>query len=189
MQFKIIPSTNFETKTWSGGTTKELFIYPENAEYLQRNFQFRLSTAKVETEKSDFTKLEGISRKLMILDGKITLFHNDTNCKILNKFDIAEFEGNWKTSSIGKCTDFNLMTSGKTKGELKSIVIEKDKTAICEINEMSDFAFIFVYSGKILFNNNTILNGDLIVISETSTENFEIEAIEKSEIVFCEISI
>jgi environmental stress-induced protein Ves len=187
MQFKIILSTKFETKIWSGGTSKELYIYPENAEYLKRNFQFRLSTAKVETEKSDFTKLEEISRKLMILDGKILLCYNDTNYVFLNKFDIAEFEGNWKTTSIGKCTDFNLMTSENTKGELKAIEIEKGKAAICEINEKSDFAFIYVYSGKILFKNNTIISGDLIVISENSTKNFEIKAIENSEIVFCEI--
>jgi len=47
MQSTILHSANFKTSNWSGGTTTQLFIYPPTAEYLQRNFIFRLSTASV----------------------------------------------------------------------------------------------------------------------------------------------
>jgi len=110
MGYSIITSHYLQPVSWSGGTTTELFIFPLTSDYHKRNFQFRLSTATVEKDKSDFTRLIGISRKLMVLDGKITLNHKDHYSRQINKFDVDEFEGDWKTSSIGKCTDFNLMT-------------------------------------------------------------------------------
>ena len=69
MEYSIITTDNFKTSGWSGGTTTELFIFPPTADYQQRNFQFRLSTATVEADRSDFTLLNGISRKLMVLSG------------------------------------------------------------------------------------------------------------------------
>jgi environmental stress-induced protein Ves len=55
---------------WSGGITTQLAIYPKDANYKKQNFQFRISTATVEIEESVFTKLPGVSRKLMILNGE-----------------------------------------------------------------------------------------------------------------------
>ena len=64
-----------EPKIWSGGTTTELFIYPEGATYEDRNFKFRLSIATVESETSEFTPLAGVKRTLMLLHGELTLKH------------------------------------------------------------------------------------------------------------------
>ena len=75
MEFTIHTPKDFKNTNWSGGTTTQLYIYPPTADYAKRNFKFRLSTAKVEAEKSDFTSLPGISRQLMILDGDLTITH------------------------------------------------------------------------------------------------------------------
>ncbi|MDF1551007.1 MAG: HutD family protein, partial [Bacteroidales bacterium] len=104
MEFTIYKPEDFKTSTWSGGTTTQLFIYPSSADYLKRNFDFRISTAKVTVAKSDFTSLPEISRKIMILEGEITIQHQNRYSKQLKKFDIDEFEGDWKTSAIGTCT-------------------------------------------------------------------------------------
>jgi len=191
MGYSIITSHYFQPVSWSGGTTTELFIFPLTSDYHKRNFQFRLSTATVEKDKSDFTRLIGISRKLMVLDGKITLNHKDHYSRQINKFDVDEFEGDWKTSSIGKCTDFNLMTSGNTRGEIKAIVVENEQSVIWNINEDCDWVFMYILSGKVRIEINnktvTINKGDLLISNLPSISNFEINGIEKSELVFSEI--
>jgi len=191
MEYTIITSQYFQPVAWSGGTTTELFIFPLTSDYQKRNFQFRLSTATVETDKSDFTTLFGISRKLMILNGKITLNHRDYDSRQLSKFDVAEFEGDWKTTSIGKCTDFNLMTSGTTTGELKALVIENEQSVNWSIKEDCDWFFMYLFSGKVrmAINNKIALinKGDLLISNKPSIRNFEIKGSEKSEIVFTEI--
>ncbi len=124
-KFELLKS--FKSNKWAGGLTTQLFIYPPTSDYQQLIFSFRISTATVTTEKSDFTILPGVSRKLMVLDGEITLYHENHHTKQLHKFDIDIFEGAWKTSSHGKCTDFNLMTTGKTIGELEAVIIKKSQ--------------------------------------------------------------
>jgi environmental stress-induced protein Ves len=193
MEYTIIPSHYFQPIAWSGGTTTELFIFPLTADYQKRNFKFRLSMATVETDKSDFTTLIGISRKLMVLDGKITLNHEDHYSRQLNKFDVDEFEGDWKTSSIGKCTDFNLMTSGNTTGELKAIVIENEQSINWNIKVDCNWFFVYILSGKVRIDINnktaTLNKGDLLISNLPSISNFEIKGIENSELVFSEISL
>ncbi|MBN1252742.1 MAG: HutD family protein [Bacteroidales bacterium] len=191
MEFTIIKSQNLKTNNWLGGTTTQLFIFPQNSDYQKRNFIFRLSTATVEIEKSDFTSLPEISRKLMILDGKIIIKHENQYTKQLNKFDIDEFEGDWKTSSTGMCTDFNLMTFGNIKSKLNSKIIEKDQSFNYQTEKKWNWLFIYVYKGKISIeiNNKTNIlnNADFIAIKEPISANIKIKAIEKSELVFTEI--
>lgn len=181
----------FQTTRWSGGTTTELFIFPLTADYKQRNFRFRISTATVESEKSDFTTLHGISRIIMILEGKITLSHENSYPIQLGKFDTDAFEGNLKTTSVGKCTDFNLMTSGKTTGKLSAVVVDKEQTIKCTSKKKCDWFFIYVYSGEtgIEIANEIIgLNkGDLLAVTNPEGSTFIIKGIEKSELVLTEI--
>ena len=192
MEFTLITSENFKPVCWSGGTTTELFIFPPTADFHKRNFQFRLSTATVETDKSDFTQLNGISRKLLVLEGQVTLIHEEHYSRQLNKFDVDEFEGRWKTSSIGKCIDFNLMTAGKTSGELKAVIFEKEQIFF-KIKENCDWFFIYLFSGKAAIDlNNRIVSinkGDLLVINVLTTRNIEISGAENSELVFIEITL
>lgn len=192
MKFTILTSSNFRPTTWSGGTTTELFIFPLAAVYQQRNFQFRLSTATVEADKSDFTTLPGVSRKLMVIAGKITLIHKDHYSIQMKKFDVAEFEGAWNTTSLGQCTDFNMMTTGKVTGELSPVVIEKGQHINCNINENSDWVFVYAYSGKAVIGLNktaTISEGDLLILDTPTTGNLKIEGIENSELVIAEITL
>jgi len=191
MEYDIIDSRRFQTKLWSGGTTTQLYIFPLTADYKERNFKFRLSTATVETNKSDFTLLNGISRKLMVLTGEITISHEGHYTKQLNKFDVDYFDGGWKTSSIGKCTDLNLMTAGKTTGELTAIFIEKEQHINWKIKENCDWLFIYPYSGKIRIEINRIITiiskGDLLILRNPAIRSLEITGNEYSELVFTEI--
>ncbi len=147
----ILPAAAFITKTWSGGTSTELFIYPPSADYTKRDFQFRLSTATVEVEESEFSELPGISRKIMILEGETELIHENQHSKLLKKFDTDSFEGDWKTRSVGRCIDFNLMTKKPISGDLKSLLIEAEQTIHFHLKERCSFYFFYLYTGKLDF--------------------------------------
>ena len=104
---------NFELShnRWSGGVTTQLAIWPEGADYGARRFDWRISTAIVEDEKSVFTPLPGIHRLLMILDGEIEVTHSGGRALAMKPLsEVDEFDGGWETVSVGRCVDFNLMT-------------------------------------------------------------------------------
>ena len=191
MKFTIISSEELKANKWSGGTTTELFIDPPTADYQQRNFNFRLSTAKVEIENSVFTSLPDVSRKIMILDGQITINHKNHYAKILRKFDTDSFEGDWETSAKGICTDFNLMTTGLTKGELNAFVIKKNKSYNLQPQDTGIWLIIYVYSGNVsvvLKNKIHQLNThNVLIINNLTTKSIQFNAIETSEIISCEI--
>jgi len=192
MDFTIITAENFKTNNWSGGKTTQLFIYPSTAEYQQLDFNFRLSTAKVENEKSVFTSLPGVSRKLMILDGEIIINHENHYTKHLSKFEMDAFEGDWKTTAVGKCTDFNLMTTGKTTGELAAVSVEKNQFTFYNINNAWQWLLIYVFCGKVNVFIDTIshalIKDNLLVINKLETLSLKIEGVENSELIFSKIT-
>ena len=100
---------NFSVSAWSGGQTKELAIYPRGQKYIDREFIWRLSSATIETEESDFTRLPDYDRVLMVLDGEVVLEYNGERVAKLKTLEQDSFDGAWKTKSYGRITDFNLM--------------------------------------------------------------------------------
>jgi environmental stress-induced protein Ves len=193
MEYKIITSENFKSVRWSGGTTKELFIFPPAADYQKRAFQFRLSMSAVEADRSDFTRLPGISRKLMVLSGSIILDHENHHTKQLTEFETDEFEGDWKTTSHGTCTDFNLMTTGEATGQLTALIVEKNRIVRQDIKDIFNWLFIYMYSGKvnlIIHKESIELNeGVLFSLRKFSGQILEIKGLEKSNLVFSQVYI
>ena len=135
---ELIKSTKYITSKWSGGTTSELLIYPDDSKYSERNFKWRISSARIEVTTSLFTKLPGITRHIMVTDGLITLEHQDRYEKVLRPFDKDSFMGDWETKSYGKATDFNLMLANDFTGSLQVYFIEKDQIIDIAINEGRD---------------------------------------------------
>ncbi|WP_416197205.1 MAG: HutD family protein [Sporanaerobacter sp.] len=124
-EIKLIKSDEFKTSEWSGGTTTQIAIYPEDAVYSERNFIWRISSAKVEVEESTFTHLPGINRIIMILDGKLELVHENHHKCVLKPFEQDSFSGSWNTKSYGKVVDFNLMMNENANGNLESLFIKE----------------------------------------------------------------
>ncbi|MGQ1910914.1 HutD family protein [Marinifilum sp. RC60d5] len=191
MEYSILTPTIFKTINWAGGTSTQLFIFPENADYKLLNFDFRISTAKVEIEKSEFTPLPGVSRHLMILDGEIEVEHKEHYQKHLKQFDTDTFEGNWHTSSVGKCTDFNLMTRNNNCGEISSLCFNaKDEKKLLIENNLS-FFFIYVHNGKFICKINTeeliIHKGNLFCIQQADNMHVSIIAEKPGDIIVTKI--
>ena len=107
--FKIHRFQNTSTTNWSGGTTSQLFIFPEDAVFAQKNFDFRISTATIDAEESTFTPLPNYNRLLAILEGNIEIIHQGKYAKKLTQFENDRFHGSWQTKSKGKARDFNVI--------------------------------------------------------------------------------
>ncbi|MGE5628145.1 MAG: HutD family protein [Solirubrobacterales bacterium] len=133
MNLKILSRPDFTTTKWSGGDTTQLYIYPEDSSYAERNFLFRISSATVTDEKSTFTKLESVFRKIMVLSGEMTLEHVGRYSKVLKEFDQDSFMGDWDTISFGKVIDFNLMTKYGCVGRLENIKVMPDSKAALQL--------------------------------------------------------
>ena len=191
MEVKLLKAESFVSKNWGGGLTTELFCYPASASYKERNFDFRLSTATVEVETSTFTPLEGIARTLMILDGEMTLAHENHHTKTLKKFEFDCFDGGWKTTSVGKCNDFNLMTRGNTTGELEGVRLDKFEQKEFMFEEKQQRAFLYLVKGaaNIYFNGKVheCAMGDLLIMKNTNNCKFQMEGTLNSELVLTAI--
>ncbi len=118
---KVQRITAFNTSKWLGGTSTELFIYPLHSDYPKRNFIFRLSSATIDLERSEFTDLAGFQRFIAPLEGDLCLSHDDKNYKSLAQNEVYAFDGGVKTISKGKCRDFNLMIKNQQQGGIENI--------------------------------------------------------------------
>ena len=143
INYQIIKSAKRSITAWTGGTTEELYIYPEGSSYGSRNFLFRVSTAVVELEQSNFTLLPAYTRWIATLDGHITLTHEEHGSAVnLTPLKPHQFKGGWVTSCIGKCTDFNLMLAEGWSG----YIAPTPRHFTCSEGE---FTGIFAFDGPV----------------------------------------
>ena len=126
MKYSLYRQDDYKTSQWMGGKTTELAIYPKTSKYLDRNFIWRLSSATIEVEESDFSKLPDYDRVLMVLEGEVVLSYEGQRVARLKELEQDRFDGAWKTKSFGKITDYNLMVRKGSEGYLDVIVPETD---------------------------------------------------------------
>ena len=113
---------DYTVSDWSGGRTVQLSIGPEGEQYADRKFLWRISSATVELETSEFTALPDYERLIAPIRGEMILSHNGGEEILLRPFDVHRFDGADLTVSKGKCTDFNLMLrKGCVTGEMRSV--------------------------------------------------------------------
>lgn len=130
MNCYLCKEDNYTTSQWSGGSTKELDIFPKKSKYSERNFIWRLSSATVDTEESTFTRLPDYDRVLMVMSGEVVLSYEGERVSRMKELEQDRFDGAWKTKSFGKITDFNLMVRKGNEGYLDVVYPESEKTAM-----------------------------------------------------------
>lgn len=120
---------DYVTTQWSGGSTTQLVIAPEGAVYADRDFLWRVSSATVELEESDFTALPDYWRCISTVRGDMTLTHNGGAPLTLHPGEVHEFDGGDDTHSVGRCTDFNLMLrKDRAAGHMGSLFLSPGRT-------------------------------------------------------------
>ena len=109
----------FQVSDWSGGRTVQIAIAPPGALYADRDFLWRVSSATVELDESDFTALPDYDRWIMPLAGEMRLSHNGGAPADLAECEAHAFDGGDATHCWGRCTDFNLMLrKGRCRGRV-----------------------------------------------------------------------
>lgn len=149
----LLHESDYKTTAWSGGMTTELSIAPEGSIYADRDFQWRLSSATVDLEESDFTSLPDYNRIIMTLKGGVRLSHNKGEWLELPEFAPHFFDGGDETSSIGKVIDFNLMMQkGVCTGDAAACILKNGTS--CDLGGLLkgglktyELALIYCYAG------------------------------------------
>jgi len=125
MKWTVLSQDQFNTTLWSGGTTTQLAIAPHGAVYADRDFLWRLSSAKVELEHSDFTPLPDYNRLISVLEGGLEMKVGEEGRFPLSPYTVCAFDGGVPVESWGQCTDFNLMLrKGACRGNLQSLQLD-----------------------------------------------------------------
>ncbi|MBR5948503.1 MAG: HutD family protein [Clostridia bacterium] len=140
-----IKKETMPTSSWSGGTTTEIMIYPEGASYAARDFLFRISTASVELESSDFTQLDGFFRVIASLDGEMLLSHSlhcgEIKKRVLPLDTVHFFDGGIPTHCEGKARDLNLMMKlGALDGDMR--FVEGGEKVVLPLDK-GEFALVY----------------------------------------------
>ena len=160
----LTPS-DYQISTWSGGQTPQLFLSPKEGSYPDRTFDFRLSTATVEVETSDFSDLTGYHRILMPLTSSITLTHQKKEV-VLKPFQSYFFDGGDPVSSQGTCQDFNLIYKPSYQGHMSAISPNESVTS------QSRYQFIYALCPLTLQwetgQSQTLQTHELLVIEQPS---------------------
>ena len=134
MKIQVLRQADYPVSVWSGGVTTQLAIWPPQAQYAARCFDWRVSSAAVTAEESVFTSLPDYTRYLAILDGRLRLRHNGGSELTLHPLAPHVFDGADETRARGTCTDFNLMLrKGVCGGRMRPVCTGAGQTVCLQI--------------------------------------------------------
>ena len=128
MKEKIITKEDFITTKWAGGETTQLAIYPEAADFADRDFLWRISSATFTGTESTFSDFSGYQRHLLPLEGQLSVSHKGLYSRELKKYEVEYFDGGWETSSHNSpdCRDYNFIVKSGYQAKLQ-ILAEGDR--------------------------------------------------------------
>jgi len=187
MAFVHFTEKDYTTSKWSGGTTTQIAILPRDANYADRDFLWRISSATVDLEESDFTPLPDYQRWISTRQGVLTLSQNGGTRIRLNPYEVFSFDGADSTHSWGSCTDFNLMLrKGKTEGKLSVLKLSEDESFNFELIPKwrhTDF-IVYCAEGSIEISqgeNNIVIHPNESVLATFQTPHcYRIHAAEQA---------
>jgi environmental stress-induced protein Ves len=149
MKVRILRAADYPVSRWAGGTTAQIYLYPEDGDYSRRNFIFRLSSAVIQCPQSDFTPLPGVQRHIMMLEGAARLVYQGRGETTLTPYEAETFDGGWQTTSFGCGTDFNLMLRQGAAGGLWAQALAPGERFALKC-EAGCFALAFAAQGEAL---------------------------------------
>ena len=186
MKIEYYTRDNFHTSTWKGGKTTEILILPEGANYKERNFIARLSSATIETSSSEFTMLNGIKRFITPITHPFLLESNIKKTFLLKAFEVYEFSGDEKTCSYGMSQDFNLMIDSK-KADAWMKAIKNKKEIVINVENISLLWFFVPASSLDLAINaysKTMEPSSLLTLNDISEKTLTIKLSKTTPLIF-----
>lgn len=179
MKLQLFTKEDYHTSTWSGGSTTELYIYPAESSYRERNFQFRISSAQVELETSQFTPLPGIYRYITPLTAPLHLSYGIYGDRKLSAFQVEGFQGEWPTVSQGKATDFNLMLR-EIPGTMETVLLHPETSSQLSLDvDRWNMTALFPVDGEVCLGSTRVGKGQLLLLSQYGKEELLLSTPEK----------
>ncbi len=187
MEFKLNKKEDYVVSKWSGGTTTQMGIYPAGELYADRNFIWRLSSATVDDEESDFTSLPDYNRILAVLDGEVVLTYDGKRTVKLHKLEFDYFDGASDTKSYGKITDYNLMTRKGYTGKLEVLKSGSESKSINVGAALTHGFFCKDGYAVISFEGNSVMvnDGEQLVVNDCP--NMEVSYMGEGSIIHIEV--
>jgi uncharacterized protein len=185
---KHLRTNDYQTSSWAGGTTRQLLIFPETAQVKEKDFLFRISSAKIELEESEFTRFVGYKRILLTLDKPIQMAHDGQESIHLNPFDIHTFQGEWDTSAKGQCEDFNVIYRPTVEVMLEVHELKKGEFSDFKISPLPKFLFLFVVCGSVITDHFIAKSNESFFIETDEINSLQFSALEDSRLIAVSIS-
>lgn len=185
MELRIHKAKDNLTSVWAGGTTAQISIYPESASYEKRDFIWRISSATIDVEQSDFTQLPAFDRILMVLEGEVVLSHEAERVSRLSQYQQDRFEGENHTKSFGKIKDFNVIYKKDADAHLGIVELADQISRLAGENHLenkADFETQFFFCAgefSIVVVNGVehfLSKGDTFEMTRKLQEEFEVGA-------------
>ena len=146
---QVTRRSQHRTSAWSGGETTELAIFPRDSQYAARDFEWRVSSATVTSETSEFTRLPGYSRLLLLLAGELRLQSADHHEMLLHPGEQCSFQGDKPMTSYGLATDFNLMLGPGWGGNLTHVVLAPGERHAWHPADTTQHALVYCRQGQV----------------------------------------
>ncbi len=184
----VIKGSERKVSLWAGGSSSQIFIWPQDSLYAERNFLYRISTAVADNDEwSAYTALPGVCRHLLMLDGSALVKHEGHYELMMKPYeDIDVFDGGWTSSAKGKVRDFNLMCREHCEGRMFVLSADGEVPA-----ESADHRLIFCAEGgaDIVFHDETLhlCKEDALLL--IPAEPFMVKHGEGAKIICCDMKL
>lgn len=176
--FKIrhITEDQYRLMPWKShrGTTAEIFIFPENSNFHDDSYFWRVSSDSIASS-CPFSQFLGFDRTIVLIEGDTMALNHDCveNPQMVQRLIPYRFKGEWQTTcemSDQAVKDFNLIARrGKVIAELDSLNITQ--SGPLSLNLLRDQTLIFCVSGKLKvtgagFRDFQIASSDTLMIEK-----------------------
>lgn len=188
-KFVVRKKEDFKTSAWSGGTTTELYIYPEDALYKEGNFKCRISSATVEVDKSDFTSLPGVKRYLSIFSGQLAMVHGEKDEVSLKPYEVDCFDGGVPTVSFGKVVDFNLMLKNGADGKMEACKLEPKESFAIVPEDGENLLALYVKTGSVNVEGTVVKAEELLVCQDWTAPLRVVNTEEEAGLGICRVRL
>lgn len=137
MRINLLEKKDFNISKWAHGDSIQLYIYPKDSDYSKGKFLWRVSTATIESGRSEFTVFHGVKRWIMPFDSDMLLSHAQNGNQLysihIKQFETHCFKGAWSTTAQANGADFNLLLKNGADGMIKHLRInEGEKTCLAK---------------------------------------------------------
>jgi environmental stress-induced protein Ves len=192
MEILLYKERDNKVSRWSGGITRQLAIFPEDRVFANRDFGWRLSTAEVEKEETEFTHFPLYDRILMVLEGEVILSFEGERVSRLRRLEQDRFGGEVKTRSFGLIRDFNLIYRKGGDAYLEAQELVQEARPLAEETHLSDeyemeSRFFYCFNGYsvLLINGkeHVLKEGDTLVVHGKPEEKVAFQAMGRGTLI------